>query len=194
MSIAALSGCCLASAAGPAGGIYEIPSSALNSGAGDLAGGSYKLSSSVGGLAYATALSGSPYQFYPGFWNTVTGLPGCLLDIDGNGRVDALTDGLLILRAMFGLTGTSATAGAIGPNATRTTWAEIQPMIHFGALDIDGNGTTDALTDGLIIIRAMFGLTGTAVTNGTVAAGASRATWADIRDYLNASCGANFTQ
>ena len=95
---------------------------------------------------------------------------------------------------MFGLTGTSATAGAIGPNATRTTWAEIQPMIHFGALDIDGNGTTDALTDGLIIIRAMFGLTGTAVTNGAVAAGASRATWADIRGYLNTSCGANFTQ
>ena len=86
LSIATLSGCCLASAAGPVGGIYEIPSSTLNSGASDLAGGSYKLSSSVGGLAYATALSGSPYQFYPGFWNTVTGLPGCLLDIDGNGR------------------------------------------------------------------------------------------------------------
>ena len=41
-----------------------------------------------------------------------------------------LLDGLIIIRAMFGLTGTSATAGAIGPGATRTTWAAIQPYLN----------------------------------------------------------------
>ncbi|MBK9604960.1 MAG: DUF1566 domain-containing protein [Betaproteobacteria bacterium] len=59
-------------------------------------------------------------------------------------------------------------------------------------LDIDGNGVQDALTDGLILIRALFGLTGTAVTNGAIGAGTpTRATWNQIRPYLNGSCGAN---
>jgi len=59
-------------------------------------------------------------------------------------------------------------------------------------LDTDGNGVIDALTDGLILIRAMFGLTGTSVTNSAVGLGASRTTWAQIQPYLNGNCGANF--
>ena len=59
-------------------------------------------------------------------------------------------------------------------------------------LDADGNGSIDALTDGLMILRAMFGLTGTAVTGGAVGVGANRATWAQIQPYLNANCGAAF--
>jgi hypothetical protein len=59
-------------------------------------------------------------------------------------------------------------------------------------LDVDGNGTVDALTDGLIIIRAMFGLTGTSVTNGAIAPGATRTTWAVVQAYLNGYCGAGF--
>ena len=118
--------------------------------------------------------------------------PVCLLDIDGNGAIDALTDGLMILRTLFGLTGTAVTTGAIGNNATRTTWADIQPVIFPSKLDIDGNGATAALTDGLMILRAMFGLTGASVTNGAVAPGAPRSTWADVRGYMNANCGTNF--
>ena len=49
---------------------------------------------------------------------------GCTLDVDGNGGIDALTDGLMLLRAMFGLTGTAVTSNAIGGGApSRTTWA-----------------------------------------------------------------------
>ena len=44
-------------------------------------------------------------------------------------------------------------------------------MIVPAVLDIDGNGTTDALTDGLMLLRAMFGLTGVAVTNNSVGSG-----------------------
>ena len=59
-------------------------------------------------------------------------------------------------------------------------------------LDVDGNNAIDALTDGLIIIRAMFGLTGTAVTNGAIGGGASRPTWALLQPYLNGNCGSSF--
>ena len=42
------------------------------------------------------------------------------LDIDGNGVIEARTDGLLlILRALPGFTGTAATNGALGTAPTR---------------------------------------------------------------------------
>ena len=60
-------------------------------------------------------------------WNN----PGCTLDVDGNGSIDALTDGLMLLRAMLGLTGTGVTNGAIGGGApARTTWGLIQPYLN----------------------------------------------------------------
>jgi hypothetical protein len=68
----------------------------------------------------------------------------------------------------------------------------IGPAPKICSLDVDGNGAQDALTDGLLILRAMFGLTGTAVTNGAVGSGASRADWTALRAYLNGNCGANF--
>ena len=36
------------------------------------------------------------------------------------GAYDALTDGLILLRYLFGLSGASMTSGVVGPNATRT--------------------------------------------------------------------------
>ena len=60
------------------------------------------------------------------------------------------------------------------------------------SLDVDGNGSKDALTDGLIIIRALFGLTGTAVTSGAVGSGATRGTWATLQPFLNGNCGTSF--
>ena len=60
-------------------------------------------------------------------------------------------------------------------------------------LDVDGNGTQDALTDGLLILRALFGLTGTTVTNGAVGNNAIRLGWSDISAYFNTNCGASFS-
>ncbi len=63
------------------------------------------------------------------------------------------------------------------------------------ALDADGNGAIDALTDGLLIMRAMFGLTGTAVTSNAIGGGVpTRTTWVQLRDFFNGSCGASFAQ
>lgn len=61
---------------------------------------------------------------------TGTMLAGCTLDVDGNKNIDALTDGLMLLRAMSGLTGTAATSNAVGGGASRTSWAQIQPYLN----------------------------------------------------------------
>ncbi len=61
-------------------------------------------------------------------------------------------------------------------------------------LDVDGNNQVDPLTDGLMLVRAMFGLTGTAVTNGAIGTGTpTRPAWDKIQPYLNANCGASFS-
>ena len=44
-----------------------------------------------------------------------------LFDVDGDGEVRALTDGLIIIRYLFGFTGDSLTSGALGSGASRTT-------------------------------------------------------------------------
>jgi hypothetical protein len=62
------------------------------------------------------------------------------------------------------------------------------------SLDVDDSGTRDALTDGLIIIRALFGLTGSAVTNNATGAQAKRTSWEQIRSFLNGNCGTSFAQ
>jgi hypothetical protein len=52
-----------------------------------------------------------------------------VLDIDGNGQIAALSDGLLVLRFMFGFTGTTLTSGAIGSGCTRCNAAAIEPYL-----------------------------------------------------------------
>jgi hypothetical protein len=52
-------------------------------------------------------------------------------------------------------------------------------------LDIDANGSFDALTDGLIILRYAFGLRGQALINNVIPEDAMRAEAADIEAYLD---------
>ena len=87
--------------------------------------------------------------------------PGALT-IDGNASYDALTDGLLSICYLFGLSGSPLINGAMGVGAPRSTapdvgncLADIKPL-----LDIDGNGQADALTDGLLIIPICPGFAG----------------------------------
>jgi len=49
----------------------------------------------------------------------------CGMDIDGDGKVLATTDGVLLARAMAGIRGTALTANAIGAGAARTDAASI---------------------------------------------------------------------
>ena len=54
---------------------------------------------------------------------------GDLADIDGNGEIDTLTDGLLTLRCLFGLEGDILIAGVVDSDATRTSAVDIEA--HF---------------------------------------------------------------
>lgn len=111
------------------------------------------------------------------------------LDIDASaptGTYDALTDGLLLMRHLFGLSGPALTNGVLGATATRTDAGAIATYLEDirPALDIDGNGQVDALTDGLLILRYLFGVTGQALLNDAVGAGATRNTAEQVEAYL----------
>ena len=62
-----------------------------------------------------------------------------ILDIDGNGSVEALTDGLLVMRYTFGLRGQALIQGVIGQGATRTTAAQIESYLASLTSTIPGN-------------------------------------------------------
>ena len=106
-------------------------------------------------------------------------------DVDGNGESDALTDGLLILRFLFGNTGSALTEGAIGAGSSMSS-ADVNAFLttNSARLDVDGNGSNDALTDGLLIIRYLFGLRGTALISGAVGSGATRTTASEIENFM----------
>jgi len=64
---------------------------------------------------------------------------------------------------------------------------------HLGAfrcvLDLDGDGQFAGATDGLLLTRALAGLSGTVVTQGALAVGATRTSWSAIRTHLEQNCG-----
>ena len=113
-------------------------------------------------------------------------IPSGSLDIDGNENYDALTDGLLLLRGMFGLDGSALVTGTIASDAAYTESVDIESRIDtLGDLaDIDGNGEIDALTDGLLTLRYLFGLQGDTLINGVVAGDATRKTAEEIEAHL----------
>ena len=113
-------------------------------------------------------------------------VPSGSVDLDGNGEYDALTDGLLLLRGMFGLDGNALIGGTVASNATYTAAVDIESRIAtLGDLaDIDGNGEIDALTDGLLTLRYLFGLEGDTLIAGVVASDATRTSAADIEAHL----------
>lgn len=106
-------------------------------------------------------------------------------DLDGNGAADALTDGLLLLRHAFGLTGSTLTDDAISADSPLSPdEVELKVEDVYEIADIDSNGSVDALTDGLMLLRYLFGLTGNSITEGAVANNATRTDAADIETYI----------
>jgi CxxC motif-containing protein (DUF1111 family)/predicted lipoprotein with Yx(FWY)xxD motif len=107
-------------------------------------------------------------------------------DMDANGEADALTDGLLMLRYSFGLRDESLTADAISPSSTMTA-SEVEARIAMMSVisDIDGNTEVDALTDGLLLLRYLFGLRNDSLVSDVIGSGASRSTSVDVTAYLD---------
>lgn len=85
------------------------------------------------------------------------------LDVDLNGQADALTDGIVIRRHLFGFAGGALVDGAVDPAGQRTDPSAIQNYLNSisTALDVDLNLNSDALSEGIMIMRNIFGFTGT---------------------------------
>ncbi|MGK7901603.1 MAG: Ig-like domain-containing protein [Hormoscilla sp.] len=109
-----------------------------------------------------------------------------ILDIDGDGELNALTDGRLVLLDLFGLLDENTVASSIGPDATRTTLADIEGYLDSirPLLDIDGDGEVDALSDGVLNVAHQIEVL-EAVLQRAVREGAARTTSEEIGAYLD---------
>ena len=89
---------------------------------------------------------------------------------------------------MFGCEGTTLTSGAVTGTATRSDADTITSYLdtNEGHVDIDGNGKTEALTDGLLLLRHLFGFDGATLIEGAVGDGATRITADEIKTYIEA--------
>jgi hypothetical protein len=109
---------------------------------------------------------------------------GLNIDVDGNRIYDALSDGLLLVRYLEGLTGAGLTNGAYGSSPTRDAAQMVLFLDAMGlALDIDGDGQTNFATDGLLVVRYLFGWRGTALTAGALGMNPGRSA-AEIESYI----------
>jgi len=109
------------------------------------------------------------------------------LDIDDDGKTDALTDGLLAIRYMFGLSDAPLITGVIGQDASRATSVEVEAYLNENRsnLDIDGSGDISALTDGLLILRNLFGLESGTLISDVIGDQSTRSSADAITDYIN---------
>ncbi|AFZ49127.1 beta strand repeat-containing protein [Dactylococcopsis salina] len=97
------------------------------------------------------------------------------LDIDGNGEISPLSDGIMTVRFLFGdaFSNDDLINGAIGAEASRSL-PEIRDHLQIGVdegfLDIDEDGEINPLSDGIIAVRFLFGdaFAGEALINGAI--------------------------
>jgi len=108
------------------------------------------------------------------------------LDVDDDGKTEALTDGLLVIRYLFGFSGESLVAGAVSNDAARSKAADIEAYLKADEiqLDVDGDGEVTALTDGLLIIRSLFGFSGTSLSASAIGPNALRGDGPAVATYL----------
>ena len=114
-------------------------------------------------------------------------IPGCFsFDVDQSLEAQPLTDGLLVIRHLFGFSGDSLTSGAISEGASRGSSDAITSYLTDAdsQLDIDGDGESKPLTDGLLLIRYLFGFSGDSLVSGAIGAAATRDTAEAVEAYI----------
>jgi hypothetical protein len=112
---------------------------------------------------------------------------GCFsFDVDESLKAQPLTDGLLVIRHLFGFSGDSLTSGAVSGGASRDSSDSIASYLTDAdsQLDIDGDGESKPLTDGLLLIRYLFGFSGDSLISGAVGTGAERDTAEEVEAYI----------
>jgi hypothetical protein len=112
---------------------------------------------------------------------------GCFsFDVDENLEAQPLTDGLLVIRHLFGFSGDSLISGAVSDEANRGSSEAITGYLTDAdtQLDIDGDGESKPLTDGLLLIRYLFGFSGDSLISGAIGSGAERDTAEEVEAYI----------
>ena len=95
------------------------------------------------------------------------------LDIDNDGNFDAATDGVLLLRYLVGVRDTALTTGALGMTAERNAGSIASYLAALGnTLDVDGDSSVKATTDGLLVLRYLLNMRGAALISGVKATAA----------------------
>ncbi len=113
----------------------------------------------------------------------------CLFwDIDHDGITGPLSDGLLVMRYLFGFSGDALVQDAVTQDAQRTSATDISIFLTNSELklDIDGDGELTALGDGLLFIRYQFGFSGSALTDNAISATATRRSSTSVEAYIQA--------
>ena len=111
------------------------------------------------------------------------------LDIDGNGTINASNDGLIIFKYLLNSNANNLHT-TISSNAAddRKTTAQLKAYLDSagGILDIDGNETTNASNDGLIIFKYLLNSNANNL-HTTIASNAvgSKTTTIDLKAYLD---------
>ena len=112
---------------------------------------------------------------------------GCFsFDVDESLQAQPLTDGLLVIRHLFGFSGDALTSGAVSGDANRDASEAIASYSNEAdsQLDIDGDGESKPLTDGLLLIRYLFGFSGDSLISGAIGNGAERDTAEEVEAYI----------
>lgn len=116
----------------------------------------------------------------------------CNLDLDGDGVVRPHTDGLLLARYIGNsVPNIDLTANARNPNsivAASVIQNAVEAMRDGLSVDVDGDGVVNA-KDAQLVMRALFGFRGAALTEGLSFASSARQAGADLRSWLTANCG-----
>ena len=108
------------------------------------------------------------------------------LDVDGDGLVNALTDGALMARHLAFVHDEALIAASIGSGSIRTSARDIETRLldMSPLLDVDGNGVIDAATDGLLLLRYLLGIRGDALVANALGQGARRIQASEVESYL----------
>jgi len=133
--------------------------------------------------------SGYPIRLVRGGYSFDSQIP--ILNIDNSNaatQYKAGSDGVLLLRYLLGFRGSALSTGALGTAGAQPlrTDAQIEAHIttYMSRFDVDGDGQVYAKTDGLMIVRRLLGLSGTALTAGAKQSARSDADVATVIDAL----------
>jgi hypothetical protein len=115
------------------------------------------------------------------------------MDFDGDDRILADTDLLMLIRRHLGASGAAVSSGATSANATISSASTIQSRIDAvrndmaginRPLDVDLSGSIGASTDLVMLIRYALGFRGSAITQGALGSGAQRTNPTAIENHI----------